>query len=91
LFSIVSDERRLRPFPVESHPPQPLQDICPYLRTDGSGWIVCPHEIVGCGVLGSPVNPVIPAVVQERIPDAVLGRVNGAMAAAVGSTSPNAL
>jgi hypothetical protein len=31
-----------------SYPPHPLQDICPYLRADGSGWIVCPQEIVGC-------------------------------------------
>jgi hypothetical protein len=39
-------------------------------------------------VLGGPVNP---AVVQERTPEAVVGRVNGAMTAAVGSTSPSSL
>ena len=43
----------------------------------GSGWIVCQQEIAEWGVLGSPVNPMIPAVVQERTPEAVLGRVNG--------------
>ena len=37
------------------------------------------------------MKPVIPAVGQERTPEAVLGRVNGAMAAAVDSTTPSSL
>jgi hypothetical protein len=39
-----------------TRPVQPLQDICPYLRTEGSGRIICPQEILGWGVLGSPVK-----------------------------------
>src|SRR5215207_1812125 len=63
---MVSQERRLHPFPVESYPPQPLQDICRYLRTDGSGRIVCPQVILGWGVPKETLNECRVNAMQER-------------------------
>ena len=40
------------------------------------------------GALNSPVNAVMFAVIQERTPGPLLGRVNSAMVAAVGSAAP---
>jgi len=63
---MVSQERRLHPFPVEGYPPQPLQDICRYLRTDGSGRIVCPQVNLGWGVPKEILNECSVDSIQER-------------------------
>ena len=53
------------PFPVESYQTQPLQDICRYLRTDGSGRIVCPQVNLGWGAPKETLNEYRLDAIQE--------------------------